>query len=163
MKIYTNKPEKPDFKNVDLATLPKSAMLGNFEPYYLYNEVVNRLGEGDKSFDLVKEIKFQEPNIFLSRMCAFRHASEQADAFALMKAVAAKAPINLGKGAGFEVEDNFSFEIWIVTGEAEDDRALVWDSNAMLDSLVGSVTESALFELLMIPGANPSKSDYNPA
>lgn len=164
MIVYTNKPEKPkklDLSKEDIAKLPKSAMFGNFDPTYVYKEVITRKGANGKPVGIESEREFKEPNLPLTRMTAFRHAAERAEAFHLMNRVAKQVPVNLGESAGFKPGDNFRCEIWALFGESEDDELLVWDSYDMLASLMGNMNESAVFELLLIPGANPAKPDYN--
>lgn len=96
-------------------------------------------------------------------MCAFRHAANRAEAFHLMNQVARQVPVNLGESAGFKPGDEFRCKIWAMFGESKDDKLLVWDSYEMLASLMGNMNESAVLEILMVPGANPAKPDYNPA
>ncbi len=138
-------------------------MFGNFDPIYAYKEVITRKGVSGKPVEIESEREFKEPNLPLTRMCAFRHAAKRAEAFHLMNQVARKVPINLGESAGFRPGDKFRCEIWAVFGESEDDELLIWDSTEMLASLIGNMNESAVLELLMIPGANPANPDYNPA
>ena len=182
MILYTNPPEKPgklDLAKIDIATLPKTAMLGNYIPNYLYKEVITRKGKNGKTVELKIEKKFQEANLPLSRMCAFRHALKRAEGFFFMKQLSEKGPVNQspkrpiykiqadlssthqGESPLFKNKDLFRFEIWIVCGESSDDKMVIWDSENLLASMSGNMTESATLELLLIPGANPAKEDYN--
>ncbi len=164
MQVYKNLPQRPqklDLTKVDLSKLPKSALLGNYLPHYRYRETITRHGKNGKPFEVKAQRKFEEPNLPLSRMCAFRYAAQRAESFSLMKQVANQVPVNLGEEQGFELNDLFRFEVWLFAGESEDDRLLVWDSENMLNSINGSVVESSVLELLLIPGANPAKPDYN--
>ena len=163
MVVYTNEPGKPkklDLSKEDIAKLPKSAMFGNFDPKYVYNEVITRKGANGKPVEIESEREFKESNLLLTRMCAFRHAARRAEAFHLMNQVARQVPVNLGESEGFKPGDKFICQIWAVFGELEDEL-LVWDSYDMLASLMGNMNEAAVFELLLIPGANPAKPDYN--
>ena len=164
MIVYTNKPEKPkklELSDEDISKLPKSAMFGNFDPVYIYKEIITRKDKNGRPVELKSQRKFKEPNLPLTRMTAFRHAASRAEAYHLMNQVAEQLPVNLGESAGFKLDDEFRFEIWAILGESKDDELLVWDSYNLLTSLTGNMNESAVFELLLIPGANPAKSDYN--
>ena len=138
-------------------------MLGNFTPYYVYQEVIGRQGPPGETYHEENRATFMESNLTLSRMDAFRYAQRRAHAFAMMKSASQELPINRGESEGFELSDTFRFEIWLEFGESDEDSILVWDSSSILDSIDGSVIESSLLEMLFVPGANPAKPDYNPA